>query len=188
MPETDGQPARRERDTRGRILAIAQELFARQGYAGTSIADIAQQLGTSKSALYYHFRSKSEIVKALAEEPVAAYSRLAADAAAGRCSAAGLLAEVISTTASLHAIADVISNDPSARAVLQDLLPRSHEINDALTAALAGPRPDAARVARAHAAYAAAKNGTLALLSAGHGQLTRTDHAELLAAALRALA
>jgi AcrR family transcriptional regulator len=42
--------------TRARILAIALELFAEQGFAGTSVADIAGRLGTTKAALYYHFR------------------------------------------------------------------------------------------------------------------------------------
>ena len=55
-----------ERDaarTRARIMEIAGELFRSQGYAGTSISDIATRLGTSKSAL----REKDErIVAALA--------------------------------------------------------------------------------------------------------------------------
>jgi AcrR family transcriptional regulator len=46
-------------DTRQRILDIARELFATQGYAGTSIAHIATRLGTTKAALYYHFQSKA---------------------------------------------------------------------------------------------------------------------------------
>ena len=94
---------------------------------------------------------------------------------------------MIDTTADLHALVDVIGNDPSARSALQDLLPRSREINETITAALAGPRPDPAGIIRAHAAYGAAKNGTLALLAARGGHLTQHDRAELLAAAERAL-
>ena len=176
-----------KRGTRRAILAVAQELFAAQGYAGTSVADIANRLGMSKAALYYHFRSKTDILRALLEEPVAAYSRLAGSAAAGQLGAQDLLGAVIDTTADLHALVDVIGNDPSARSALQDLLPRSREINEAITAALAGPRPDPAGIIRAHAAYGAAKNGTLALLAARGGHLTQHDRAELLAAAERAL-
>ena len=76
-----------KRGTRRAILAVAQELFAAQGYAGTSVADIANRLGMSKAALYYHFRSKTEILRALLEEPVAAYSRLVGSAAAGQIGA-----------------------------------------------------------------------------------------------------
>lgn len=176
-----------KRGTRHAILAVAQELFAAHGYAGTSVADIAGRLGMSKAALYYHFGSKAEVLRALLEEPVAAYSRLADGAAAGRLGVRELLGAVIDTTAGLRAVIDVIGNDPSARSALQDLLPRSREINESITAALAGPRPDPAGIIRAHAAYAAAKNGTLALLAARGGHLTQQDRAELLAAAERAL-
>lgn len=181
---------RAARDTRRRNLTTAQELFAGQGYAGTSIADIAGRLGTSKAALYYHFRSKAEILQVLMEEPVAAYSGLADSAATGQRSAEDLLGAVIDTTADLHALVDVIGNDPPARSALQNLLPRSREINEAITTVLAGLRPDPAGTVRAHAAYAAAKNGTLALLAANGGRLTPADRAELLAAAaaVRALA
>jgi AcrR family transcriptional regulator len=148
---SDGVPDKH--GTRPAILAVAQELFAAHGYAGTSVADIADRLGMSKAAL-----GTSE-----------------------------LLGAVIDITADLYALADVIGNDPSARSALQDVLPRSQRINETLTSALAGPRPDPARVIRAHAAYAAAKNGTLALLAARGGHLSPQDRAELLAAAERAL-
>jgi AcrR family transcriptional regulator len=183
-----GNPAehREKHDTRGAILAVAQELFAAQGYAGTSVADITGRLGMSKAALYYHFSSKTEILRALLQEPIAAYSRLA-EGAAGPLGPRELLAAVIDTTADLRALVDVIGNDPSAQSALQDLIPRSREINEAITAALAGPQPDPAGIIRAHAAYAAAKNGTLALLAAHGGRLSQLDRAELLAAAERAL-
>src|ERR1700680_3805286 len=84
-------------------------------------------------------------------------------------------------------LVDVIGNDPSARSALQNLVPRSREINEAITTALTGPRPDSASTVRAHAAYAAAKNGTLALLAANGGHLSPAERAALLAAAVRAL-
>jgi AcrR family transcriptional regulator len=174
--------------TRRRILAVAQELFAEQGYAGTSIADIAGRLGTSKAALYYHFRSKTEIIEALLARPLMAYSELADGAAAGRRGVEDVLGAVIDTTAELHALVDMISNDPSVRSALQHIVPRSRDVNEAITAALAGPHPDAAGSARAHAAYAAAKNGTLAFMSANPGPLPPAARSELLTAALRALA
>jgi AcrR family transcriptional regulator len=187
MAKTAEPPERREKqDTRRAILDIAQELFAAQGYAGTSVADITGRLGMSKAALYYHFSSKTEILRALLQEPIAAYARLA-EGAAGPLGTRELLGAVIDTTADLRALVDVIGNDPSAQSALQDLVPRSREVNEAITAALAGPQPDPARIIRAHAAYAAAKNGTLALLAAHGGRLSRLDRAELLAAAERAL-
>ena len=46
---------------------MAQELFTDQGYDGTSLREIADRLGFTKAALYYHFRSKEEILVALLE-------------------------------------------------------------------------------------------------------------------------
>lgn len=51
--------------TRERILDVANELFVDQGYDGTSLREIADGMGFSKAALYYHFRSKEEILWAL---------------------------------------------------------------------------------------------------------------------------
>jgi AcrR family transcriptional regulator len=51
--------------TRGRIQAVAVELFAQQGYDKTSLREIAERLGVTKAALYYHFSSKEEIVRSL---------------------------------------------------------------------------------------------------------------------------
>ena len=53
--------------TRERILDVASELFVEQGYDGTSLREIAERLGFTKAALYYHFPSKDEILRALLE-------------------------------------------------------------------------------------------------------------------------
>jgi len=56
------KPAGPGTSTRERILDIALELFTEQGYDKTSLRDIAERLGTTKAALYYHFKSKSDIL------------------------------------------------------------------------------------------------------------------------------
>ena len=48
--------------TKERILRTALELFAQNGYLGTSMNDIAGQLGITKAALYKHYASKQEIL------------------------------------------------------------------------------------------------------------------------------
>jgi len=55
-------------DTRGRIQAVALELFTEQGYDKTSLREIAERLGVTKAALYYHFKSKEEIVESLTSD------------------------------------------------------------------------------------------------------------------------
>ena len=56
--------------TRDRILEVAMELFTEHGYEATSLREIAEPLGFTKAALYYHFRSKEEILRALMEPAV----------------------------------------------------------------------------------------------------------------------
>jgi AcrR family transcriptional regulator len=55
-------------DTRERIQAVALELFAEQGYDKTSLREIAERLDVTKAALYYHFKSKEDIVTSLVED------------------------------------------------------------------------------------------------------------------------
>jgi len=47
---------------------VALELFAEQGYDKTSLREIAERLGVTKAALYYHFKSKEDIVASLVED------------------------------------------------------------------------------------------------------------------------
>ena len=51
--------------TRDRILDVALDLFIDQGYDGTSLRQIADRLGITKAALYYHFEAKEDILMAL---------------------------------------------------------------------------------------------------------------------------
>jgi AcrR family transcriptional regulator len=44
------------------ILDVAMELFAKNGYTGTSTQDIGDRVGLDKTSLYYYFRSKEEIL------------------------------------------------------------------------------------------------------------------------------
>src|SRR5271156_6797402 len=53
------------RDTRAQAQKVALELFAEQGYEKTSLREIAERLGVTKAALYYHFPSKQDILMAL---------------------------------------------------------------------------------------------------------------------------
>lgn len=54
---------KRERITQKAIELVASELFARKGFGATSLDDIAESLGATKGALYYHVRNKEEILR-----------------------------------------------------------------------------------------------------------------------------
>ena len=54
-----------------RIIAAALDLFAQHGVAGTSLQMIADQIGNTKAAVYYHYKTKEQIVLAVAEAELA---------------------------------------------------------------------------------------------------------------------
>jgi AcrR family transcriptional regulator len=62
---TATEPHATKADTRERILDVALDLFTEQGFDGTSLREIAERLGVTKAALYYHFESKDDILLAL---------------------------------------------------------------------------------------------------------------------------
>ncbi|MGW7364918.1 TetR/AcrR family transcriptional regulator [Streptomyces sp. NPDC054841] len=55
-------------NTRQRIQDVALELFAEQGYEKTSLREIAEELQVTKAALYYHFKTKEDIVISLFQD------------------------------------------------------------------------------------------------------------------------
>lgn len=63
----DGTRQQRRGNTRQRIQDVALELFAEQGYEKTSLREIAERLDVTKAALYYHFKTKEEILVSLFE-------------------------------------------------------------------------------------------------------------------------
>ncbi|AZQ36512.1 TetR/AcrR family transcriptional regulator [Streptomyces cyaneochromogenes] len=64
----DGTKQRRRGNTRQRIQDVALELFAEQGYEKTSLREIAERLEVTKAALYYHFKTKEEIIVSIFED------------------------------------------------------------------------------------------------------------------------
>ena len=72
-----------EEHTRARILAIAAEQFAREGYAATSVRDIARSAGVTVGAIYVHFPSKGRLLVAVYEEGARRIGRAVDAAVAG---------------------------------------------------------------------------------------------------------
>lgn len=59
---------RRGGDTRTEIQRIALSRFTEDGYDKTSLREIAEDLGVTKAALYYHFRTKEDILTSLVQD------------------------------------------------------------------------------------------------------------------------
>ena len=64
-------PTAAESTTKDEILGHALELFGQGGYEKTSLRDIAQRMGFTKAALYYHYRTKDQLLADLFEPVMA---------------------------------------------------------------------------------------------------------------------
>jgi AcrR family transcriptional regulator len=58
---------------RSELTRIAAQLFARKGYHGTSIGDLAEAMGVQKGSLYHHIESKSDLLWEIASEGATAF-------------------------------------------------------------------------------------------------------------------
>jgi AcrR family transcriptional regulator len=74
-PDASGPPVRVRRlgraERREQILAAATQAFARAGFAGTSLDDIAAEAGISRVILYRHFDSKTDLYRAVLDRTCA---------------------------------------------------------------------------------------------------------------------
>jgi TetR/AcrR family transcriptional repressor of nem operon len=72
--------------TRERILAAAEPMVLRQGFAGTSLDDVLKVSGLTKGAFFHHFRDKADFARALVErftkKDLALFDQMAAEAEA----------------------------------------------------------------------------------------------------------
>lgn len=66
------RPRKKPADNRRQpLLDAAAKLFSSRGFAGTSVRDITAAVGMLSGSMYYHFKSKNEIVFAVHEAGVA---------------------------------------------------------------------------------------------------------------------
>jgi TetR/AcrR family transcriptional repressor of mexJK operon len=70
MSSEDSSNLSRKDRKRAEIVAIAEDLFFRRGYAGTSMSQLAAAVGGSKTTLYNHFQSKEELLLAVVQDVV----------------------------------------------------------------------------------------------------------------------
>ncbi len=52
-------------ERKNEILDVAERLFTTKGFDGTSTGDILEEIGIARGTLYYHFKSKEEILDAM---------------------------------------------------------------------------------------------------------------------------
>jgi len=86
-----------------RLVDAATEAFAERGFHATTTRDIASRAGMSPAALYVHFRSKEEVLYAIALRGHRDARQIVADAAGGTSTHAERLRAMIRDFATWHA-------------------------------------------------------------------------------------
>lgn len=84
MPPKEPERRRRRPDERpGEIVRAALDLFTKFGYAGASVEAVARAAGVTKGAVYHHFGSKKELLRAAVDARLRAAFAEADEALAG---------------------------------------------------------------------------------------------------------
>jgi AcrR family transcriptional regulator len=138
-PRPRGRPRDQDSaETRLRLLRVAQELFARHGYDGTSNRTIAKASGITSGAIYHYFASKAELYAAVYEvvfdkvfsefeRAVADHHTLVAQYAAVLDAAAMLNREDPLVPAFVIGIAGDSERNPELKQLLRPLRRRNNE-------------------------------------------------------------
>jgi AcrR family transcriptional regulator len=115
---------------RDQVLRAAESLFARSGYRGVGLREIAAQVGIRAPSLFKHFKSKHALYNAVLESIFARLADVAARLEGERPFAARL-------EDFINAYVDLVATDPHVSQLLfRELMERSDEMDpDARTAA-----------------------------------------------------
>ena len=110
-------------DTRQRLIDVAVDLFTRHSFAGTSLQMIADELDLTKAAIYYHFRTRDQLLIALMEPILTEIGAVVENAERQRNTRARAevmvdgYADIVTRN---RALAAVTTFDPSVRCVLRN--------------------------------------------------------------------
>lgn len=106
--------AERREATRGAIIGAASGLFGEQGYAATSIDEIAAVAKVAKGAVYHHFASKEQLLETVLEAAMADLAHKVTE----RANTASDLLDAIAVAT--EAYFELTSSGPTAQIVLKD--------------------------------------------------------------------
>ena len=66
-PEVQSEPRTKGKRTRERLLDLAQDAVIRKGFGATSIEELVEAAGITKSGFFYHFKDKADLARQLVE-------------------------------------------------------------------------------------------------------------------------
>ncbi|GAA3298054.1 TetR/AcrR family transcriptional regulator [Dactylosporangium vinaceum] len=166
-------PRPRTSETADRIRAAAMALIAEKGVAQASLREIAERVGITKPALYYHFASREELLRGLVQPLVDDMEELLAAAeAAHEEDPQRLLADYFDVTYRHRAITSMVMTDPSVLAHL-NLAAAVDGWRRRLTALMYGPEPTLAQRVRATVAIGGLGDCTILDLDAAPTEVRR---------------
>lgn len=100
--------------TRAQLLDAAECMFQAQGVSGTALADIAERAGTTRGAIYWHFKDKADLFNAMMDRVALPLEHAITGAGApGQADPLQALRDAL-----LHAL-DRTVNDPHTRRVFE---------------------------------------------------------------------
>jgi AcrR family transcriptional regulator len=149
--------ARGAEDTRSRLLDTALRLFTEHGVEGTSLQMIADALGVTKAAVYYHFKAKDEITEAVTEPALRELDVIVAEAGKQRRRGAQidyLLAGFVDLVVRHRALVALFSSDPGIARAIDKSIHGSVALKQGILGLLTGDDPDTAAMVTAHVALA----------------------------------
>lgn len=120
-----------------RTIAVARTLFGQYGVGGTSMQMIADSLGVTKAAIFHQFKSKDELIRAAAEDPIRRLQAAVEAAEAEESSARAkrvLVLQMVDLAIENRSIVSRLSNDPAVsnfvagHAEFRTLMKRLHSI------------------------------------------------------------
>ena len=135
-------------DQREAILARAAELFARGGYPGTSMNQVAEACGLSKATLYHYFEDKYQLLVHIADGHVSRLQRIVRETLAEPLPAEAQMRELIARLVEEYANAQhahrVLTEDVKFldEADRERVLDKEREVVRGFAAVVAALRPD----------------------------------------------
>jgi AcrR family transcriptional regulator len=172
--------------TRAEILRVALDLFRSQGYDATSLRQIAERIGITKAALYYHFRAKEQLVIELTRPFLDGFAEVVATARArdretAPATTEELLAQYLDLIVAEHDVLSLLAGDPGA-VNHPDIGQRAAALSRSFRAELVGPEAsdsDHVRAACALGAVSAAAYLPLGTLETAKEHVLRAALAAL---------
>lgn len=109
--------------TGDRLVEAAVRLITRHGFAGTSLQMIADELGFTKAAIYYHFRTREQLLSAVVEPFLTQLQTVIEDAERQRSASARadrMVRGYVELAVHNRALVSVLASDPSVNEALRN--------------------------------------------------------------------